>query len=187
MAITSVHGEVSVNWFDNVCVSTLSGAFNEEGISNWFLLLQRSWTELGKPERWAHVLDMYGWQGRTPETTPLVRQGVAWTNTHGLSYAVIIMEQGPASIFIKMNQTANPVIPASAIEFQGEQRFVYLLQADSTVRRQAIQLGEPTQAGIPVLSGLKVGEQLVVEGLVALQDGARVKVLKSASATVEKS
>ena len=80
-----------------------------------------------------------------------------------------------------------PVIPASAIEFQGEQRFVYLLQADSTVRRQPIQLGEPTQAGIPVLSGLKVGEQLVVEGLVALQDGARVKVLKSASATVEKS
>ena len=112
--MTSVHGEVSVNWFDNVCVSTLSGAFNEEGISNWFLLLQRSWTERGKPERWAHVLNMYGWQGRTPETTPLVRQGVAWTNTHGLSCAVIIMEQGPASIFIKMNQTANPVIPASA-------------------------------------------------------------------------
>lgn len=80
-----------------------------------------------------------------------------------------------------------PVIPASAIEFQGEQRFVYLLQADSTVQRQPIRLGEPTQAGIPVLSGLKVGEQLVVEGLVALQDGARVKVLKSASATVEKS
>lgn len=112
--MTSVHGEVSVNWFDNVCVSTLSGAFNEEGISNWFLLLQQSWTELGKPERWAHVLDMYGWQGRTPETTPLVRKGVIWANTHGLSCSVIIMEQGPASIFIKMNQTANPVIPADA-------------------------------------------------------------------------
>ena len=110
--MTSVHGDVSVNWFDNVCVSTLRGAFNEEGITNWFLRLQQSWVELGKPERWAHVLDMYGWQGRTPETTHLVRKGVAWANGHGLSYSVIIMDQGPASIFIKINQTSNPVIPA---------------------------------------------------------------------------
>lgn len=36
-----------------------------------------------------------------------------------------------------------PVIPASAIEFQGEQRFVYLLQADSTVRRQRSAGGRP--------------------------------------------
>ena len=112
--ITTAHGDASVIWHDNVCISTLNGAFNEEGIANWFLLLQQSWVAREKPPRWAHVLDMFGWQGRTPETTPLVRQGVAWTNTHGLSCAVIIMEQGPASIFIKMNQTANPVIPASA-------------------------------------------------------------------------
>ena len=144
--MTSAHGDVSVNWFDNVCVSTLNGAFNEEGISNWFLLLQRSWTELGKPERWAHVLDMYGWQGRTPETTPLVRQGVAWANTHGLSCSVIIMEQGPASIFIKMNQTTNPVIPASAdvtICQNYEEAMAELQRRQFAVTLQQLHLGAP--------------------------------------------
>lgn len=109
--MTSVHGEVSVNWFDNVCVSTLSGAFNEEGISNWFLLLQQSWTELGKPERWAHVLDMYGWQGRTPECEALMREAVAWSMTHGLRFRVLLLERGPENIYFKLTQKANPIIP----------------------------------------------------------------------------
>lgn len=112
--MTSAHGEVSVNWFDNICVSILSGAFNEQGIANWFLLLQQSWIAQGKPKRWAHVLDMYEWQGRTPETTPLVRQGVAWANSHGLACSIILMAAGPASIFIRMHQTSNPVIPGDS-------------------------------------------------------------------------
>lgn len=76
-----------------------------------------------------------------------------------------------------MNQQQLPVIPASAIEFQGEKRFVYLLQEGGSVRRQEVELGSPTQAGIPVLRGLSVGDHLVVEGLVALNDGAKVQVL----------
>lgn len=112
--MSSVHGDVSVTWFDKVCVSILSGAFNEEGIRNWFLCLQQSWIAQGKPKHWAHVLDMYEWQGRTPETTLLVRQGVTWAQAHGLRYSVILMAQGAASIFIKINQTTHPVIPADA-------------------------------------------------------------------------
>ena len=112
--ITTAHGDASVIWHDNVCISTLNGAFNEEGIANWFLLLQQSWTEKGEPERWAHILDMSGWQGRTPETTPLVRKGVAWAYSHGLLCSMILMEAGPASIFIRMNQATNPVIPVDA-------------------------------------------------------------------------
>ena len=55
---------------------------------------------------------MSGWQGRTPETTPLVRKGVAWAYSHGLLCSMILMESGPASIFIRMNQVTNPVIPS---------------------------------------------------------------------------
>lgn len=109
---TSVHGDVAIIWVGNVCLSTLQGSFNEEGIANWFMLLQQEWLRQGKPAGWAHVLDMLGSQGRTSETTPLLRNAVTWSHHHGLLCSMLIMEQGAASIFVKMNQATNPVIPA---------------------------------------------------------------------------
>lgn len=112
--ITKAHGDASVIWQNNICISTLNGAFNEEGVTNWFLLVQQSWIAQGAPQPWVHVLDMFGWQGRTPETTPLLRTAVGWSLRHGLQATVILMEQGSASIFIRMNQSTNPVIPSDA-------------------------------------------------------------------------
>lgn len=81
-----------------------------------------------------------------------------------------------------------PMIPMQAIEFQGSERFVYLLTPDQHVQRRKIELGETQGSRIAVRSGLQGGEPLVVEGVVALRDGIKVKVVsadKPASSGVE--
>ncbi len=75
-----------------------------------------------------------------------------------------------------------PLIPMQAIEFQGDERFVYLLTPDQHVQRRRIELGEPQDSRVAVRSGLQGGEPLVVEGIVALRDGIKVKVVASAQA-----
>lgn len=76
-----------------------------------------------------------------------------------------------------------PLIPMQAVEFQGSDRFVYLLGPESRVKRQAVVLGESADSQVSVLSGLKAGDRLVVEGLVALKSGQQVKVISDAKPT----
>lgn len=76
-----------------------------------------------------------------------------------------------------------PLIPMQAVEFQGSDRFVYLLGPESRVKRQAVVLGESADSQVSVLSGLKAGDRLVVEGLVALKSGQQVKVISDVEAT----
>lgn len=76
-----------------------------------------------------------------------------------------------------------PLIPMQAVEFQGSDRFVYLLGPENRVRRQAVVLGESADSQVSVLSGLKAGDRLVVEGLVALKSGQQVKVISDTEPT----
>ena len=76
-----------------------------------------------------------------------------------------------------------PLIPMQAVEFQGSDRFVYLLGPESRVKRQAVVLGESADSQVSVLSGLKAGDRLVVEGLVALKSGQQVKVISDVKPT----
>ena len=70
-----------------------------------------------------------------------------------------------------------PLIPMQAVEFQGEQRFVYLLDDEEKVQRRAVVLGDTQGSQVSVVSGLQAGERLVVEGVVALKSGQRVQVM----------
>lgn len=66
------------------------------------------------------------------------------------------------------------IIPAQSVEYAGEQRFVYRLEADGRVKRVPVVLGETEGETVWVTEGLKVGDRIVVEGLVNLRDGAKV-------------
>ena len=69
------------------------------------------------------------------------------------------------------------LIPAQSVEYAGEQRFVYRLEADGRVKRVPVVLGEAEGETVWVTEGLKVGDRIVVEGLVNLRDGAKVRDL----------
>ncbi|WP_279497934.1 efflux RND transporter periplasmic adaptor subunit [Aeromonas veronii] len=69
------------------------------------------------------------------------------------------------------------LIPAQSVEYAGEQRFVYRLEADGRVKRVPVVLGETEGESVWVTEGLKVGDRIVVEGLVNLRDGVQVRDL----------
>lgn len=57
---------------------------------------------------------------------------------------------------------ANPVIPRSAIRFNGSLPGVYVLDDDGNPQLRLIRVGEPTpKGGVTVLSGLRAGERVL--------------------------
>ncbi|NES03401.1 MAG: efflux RND transporter periplasmic adaptor subunit [Okeania sp. SIO2F4] len=73
------------------------------------------------------------------------------------------------------------VVPMTAVGFEGETRFVYLLEGEGEqqkARRQIIELGLVRGDMAEVVSGLESGDKLIVSGIQRLNDGVAVKVLK---------
>ncbi|WP_323965283.1 efflux RND transporter periplasmic adaptor subunit [Aeromonas hydrophila] len=66
------------------------------------------------------------------------------------------------------------LIPAQSVEYAGEQRFVYRLESNGKVKRVLVVLGDTHGEEVWVTEGLKVGDRIVVEGLVNLRDGVSV-------------
>ncbi|MGY3943222.1 efflux RND transporter periplasmic adaptor subunit [Aeromonas tecta] len=66
------------------------------------------------------------------------------------------------------------LIPAQSVEYAGELRYVYRLEADGRVKRISVELGDTHGEEVWVLKGLNVGDRIAVEGLVNLRDGAHV-------------
>ncbi len=56
-------------------------------------------------------------------------------------------------------------------------RFIYVLQADNTVRYTPVKAGRHLGTEYEILEGLEDGEQIVVKGQSALKDGMKVNVL----------
>ncbi|WP_421185246.1 efflux RND transporter periplasmic adaptor subunit [Aeromonas hydrophila] len=66
------------------------------------------------------------------------------------------------------------LIPVQSVEYAGEQRFVYRLESNGKVKRVPVVLGDTHGEEVWVTEGLKVGDRIVVEGLVNLRDGVSV-------------
>jgi multidrug efflux system membrane fusion protein len=71
------------------------------------------------------------------------------------------------------------VIPAQAVQRGPDGDYVYQVQADSTVKMQAVVVaGEVGDSHVMIGSGLKVGERVVTEGQFRLKPGSKVNALK---------
>ncbi len=67
------------------------------------------------------------------------------------------------------------IIPAAAIQRGAQGTFVYVIQADDTVTMRPIKLGPIEGESAAVDSGVVPGDQVVVDGLDKLRDGAKVE------------
>jgi membrane fusion protein, multidrug efflux system len=71
------------------------------------------------------------------------------------------------------------VIPAQAVQRGPDGDYVYLLQADNTVKMQPVQVvQEVGDSAVMIGSGLKQGERVVTEGQFRLKPGSKVNPLK---------
>jgi membrane fusion protein, multidrug efflux system len=66
------------------------------------------------------------------------------------------------------------VVPTSAIQRGAPGTFVYVVNGDSTVSVRKIEIGPVDGERVAVKSGLKTGEQVVVDGADKLRDGIKV-------------
>ncbi len=65
-------------------------------------------------------------------------------------------------------------VPSEAIFVEGDQPFVYVVKADSSVARAPLSLGTRLAGAVEVLSGLEPGARVVRAGHQKLYDGAKV-------------
>ena len=70
-----------------------------------------------------------------------------------------------------------PIIPVQAIQYAGTKRFVYVIDAKNKAHKQEVILGGRINDSVLIDSGIEVGDRIVVQGLVNLSDGAKVKDL----------
>jgi membrane fusion protein (multidrug efflux system) len=75
---------------------------------------------------------------------------------------------------VSMGEQTLPAIPANAVRAEGTLRHVFLVQA-GRLEDRLVQVGEPRDGLVPVMSGLKAGDQVVAELTPDVRDGARVK------------
>jgi multidrug efflux system membrane fusion protein len=69
-----------------------------------------------------------------------------------------------------------PVIPAAAVQIGNDGSFVYVVQADDTVKVQPITAGIADGSQLAVDAGLTPGQVVVVDGLDRLREGSKVQV-----------
>ncbi len=70
------------------------------------------------------------------------------------------------------------VVPADAIQREGEQTFVMVAGPDHVAHRKVVQLGLASRDLVQVVSGVAAGDLVVVRGQDGLPDGAAVVVSK---------
>ncbi|HZV22625.1 MAG TPA: efflux RND transporter periplasmic adaptor subunit [Luteimonas sp.] len=75
------------------------------------------------------------------------------------------------------------VLPELAVQQEAEQSSVFRVGADGKVEQVPVKLGTRREGVVEVVSGLKAGDRIVVEGTVKLHPGSRVvEAAKTASA-----
>lgn len=70
-------------------------------------------------------------------------------------------------------------MPAQSLITYNDKFFVYVVKDDSTVERREVTLGENVNGTVQIISGLKEGDRIVIQGQTSLSDGAKVKDISS--------
>jgi multidrug efflux system membrane fusion protein len=68
------------------------------------------------------------------------------------------------------------IVPMAAIQHGANGDYVFLVKPDDTVTLQAVQLGSSSGDNVDVRTGLKPGDQVVVDGVDRLREGSKVAV-----------
>jgi membrane fusion protein (multidrug efflux system) len=69
------------------------------------------------------------------------------------------------------------IVPVQALEYSDTKRFVYRIGDDNKVVRTEVILGGRIDDSVMIESGVEVGERIVLQGLVNMSDGVKIKDL----------
>src|SRR5690606_24726098 len=98
------------------------------------------------------------------------------------SYAPELRPGGFASVQIKSGTVVAPVLPESAVQSTAKGSYVYLIDANNKAVRRDVTLGDVTENGLVIASGLEGNEQVVLRAGGFLSDGETVRPIKAKNA-----
>jgi Cu(I)/Ag(I) efflux system membrane fusion protein len=99
------------------------------------------------------------------ETTRTIKARVEVENPTGK-----LKPQMFATVTLQSGELANLiVVPEAAVQTEGDQRFVFVPQDDSSFVKRAVRLGHDLDSLIVILEGLAAGEKVVTEGAFVLR------------------
>jgi RND family efflux transporter MFP subunit len=75
---------------------------------------------------------------------------------------------------LALGQQTLPAVPETAVRAEGPLRHVFLVQ-NGRLEDRLVQAQDPREGLVPVVSGLKAGENVVVDVTPEMRDGARVR------------
>lgn len=114
----------------------------------------------------------------SPVIDPQTRQGTARILLH---YDPALRPGGFASASITAGATVAPQLPNSAIQSDDKGNYVYILTPDSRVQRRAVTVGEVTDSGVSIASGLNGTERVVLTAGAFLNPGQKVQATARAA------
>jgi len=99
------------------------------------------------------------------ETTRTIKARVEAENPTGK-----LKPQMFATVTLQSGELANLiVVPEAAVQTEGDQRFVFVPQDDSSFVKRAVRIGHDLDSLIVILEGLAAGEKVVTEGAFVLR------------------
>jgi RND family efflux transporter MFP subunit len=107
----------------------------------------------------------------SPVIDPQTRQGIARI---ALGYNPALRPGGFAAAEIGGGTTRAPQLPNSAIQSDDRGNFVYILDANNKVVRRDVKVGEVSDSGVAIASGLDGTERVVLQAGAFLAPGQKV-------------
>jgi RND family efflux transporter MFP subunit len=107
----------------------------------------------------------------SPTIDPTTRQGVARVQ---LAYNAALRPGGFASASFTTQNSHAPVLPESAVLSDAKGNYVYLIDKDNRVARRDVKIGDVSDTGIAILSGLNGDERVVYSAGAFLNPGEKV-------------
>ena len=86
------------------------------------------------------------------------------------------------SVGIESDPRTAIAVPELAVVGEGEQRYVFVIDAGGVARRTTVKTGIRRDGMIEILSGLRPGQRVVGEGVVKVTDGMKVRTGVAAAA-----
>lgn len=107
----------------------------------------------------------------SPTINPQTRQGMARI---AVPFDNSLRPGGFASVTIKAGTQNAPILPTSAVQNDGTDSFVYIVEKDNKVAKRSIIVGSVTASGLIITSGLNGDEKIVLRAGGFLSEGVTV-------------
>ena len=108
----------------------------------------------------------------SPVIDPTSRLGVARI---ALPFDEALRPGGFANVQIAAGSANAPILPEGAVQSDAQGAYVYIVGAGNKVQRRSVKTGPVTAAGIPILTGLKSNDKVVLYAAGFLNPGEVVK------------